>query len=326
LRILCYHGVALGDEAAFRPQLFITPARLQQRLASLARHRFPVVSLDQALDGLDGGTLPAAATVITIDDGFHGAQRLGMGLLREFGFPATVYLTSYYCLNERPIFGLVVAYAFWKTRRTELDFTGLGLPRSGVVSLADDEERDRAMADIISWGETRCDEAGRGALALATCERLGVDYAALEGARILSLVTPSEIREMALAGIDLQLHTHRHRLPFEPALASREIADNREALTPFVIKPLVHFCYPSGLRSPAHEPALRGAGIRSATTCEPGLNYPATPRLALRRFLDGEHISQIEFEAEAFGFAELLRRGRDAFDTVRKRDRSSSSP
>ena len=46
----------------------------------------------------------------------------------------------------------------------------------------------------------------------------------------------------------------------------------------------------------------------SATTCNADLNYPDKPSLELKRFLDGENISDIEFEAELSGFNELLRK------------------
>lgn len=308
VRILCYHGVAQGDEAEFRPQLFITPGRFRRRLAYLARHRFPVVSLDRAVEGLESGAVPPCATVITFDDGFHGMHRLGLPALRALAFDATVYLTTYYCLKERPVFGLVVEYALWRTRRDTVALDGLGLPRGGTASLRRPAERDALAREIVLWGEGHCDEDGRGRLARLLAERLEVDYDRIARERVLGLVSAPEVREMALAGVDVQLHSHRHRFPEDRAGALRELRDNRAALEPLARKPLVHFCYPSGFRGPAHDSILREAGIRSATTCEPGLNYPDTPRLALRRFLDGEDIAQIEFEAEVSGFAELLRR------------------
>jgi hypothetical protein len=39
------------------------------------------------------------------------------------------------------------------------------------------------------------------------------------------------------------------------------------------------------------------------------LNYPETPKLLLRRFLDSDIVSDIEFEAEICGFGELIRGG-----------------
>jgi hypothetical protein len=47
--------------------------------------------------------------------------------------------------------------------------------------------------------------------------------------------------------------------------------------------------------------------VESATTCEPGLNTAETPLLGLYRILDQDDLSQIEFEAELFGFSELIR-------------------
>jgi hypothetical protein len=105
------------------------------------------------------------------------------------------------------------------------------------------------------------------------------------------------------------LHTHRHRFPTDETQAKRELEDNRAVLQPLVCgKPLIHFCYPSGRWSEQHFALLSDAGIASATTCDAGLNYPTTHHLALRRFLDNEYVSQIEFEAEMCGFLDILRR------------------
>lgn len=54
LRILCYHGLSLGDEHRFRPGLFMRPEILAKRLKTLRDHRFTVISLDAALAGLAG--------------------------------------------------------------------------------------------------------------------------------------------------------------------------------------------------------------------------------------------------------------------------------
>ena len=72
LRILCYHGAAIGDESLFRPNLFMTRETFEGRMKFLADHRYPVISLNEAVKGLKNGSLPPAATVITIDDGWYG--------------------------------------------------------------------------------------------------------------------------------------------------------------------------------------------------------------------------------------------------------------
>ena len=126
---------------------------------------------------------------------------------------------------------------------------------------------------------------------------------------LFRLMTMKQLTQLPSGGMDLQLHTHCHRLPVnDPEGLESEIVKNRSVLEPIVHEPLQHFCYPSGKFHPSQFPLLQKLGIESATTCLSGFNYPNTERFALRRFLDGEHISQVEFEAELSGFLELMRK------------------
>ena len=47
--------------------------------------------------------------------------------------------------------------------------------------------------------------------------------------------------------------------------------------------------------------------MRSATTCDAGLNYRHAPIYALSRILETASMSPIEFEAELCGYASILR-------------------
>ena len=139
-------------------------------------------------------------------------------------------------------------------------------------------------------------------------ERLGVDYERIVQSRILSLITPEELPYLQEMGVDLQLHTHRHRLPVDDEeTCRREIRDNRAFLEQALGEEKCHLCYPSGVWSLDQWPCLTVEDMKSATTCEPGLNTSKTPRLALYRILDQDDLSQIEFEAELYGFCELIR-------------------
>jgi len=310
LRILCYHGFELVDESSFHPKLFISLATFRKRLKFLSKHRFHVLRLADALDLLERGKLPTGATVTTIDDGFFGTHTEALALLRQHSFPATVYVTSYYSEEGGPVFRLCVQYMFWKTRKQTFDGRKLGLSDCVDIPIRSKAEKKRAVWEVIHHGETRCDEAGRRTLLKALGEQLGVDYDEIVSKRMLCIVSGEEIRQMSAAGLDIQLHTHRHRFPEDEELAIREIRDNRAVLEPLIGNSLEHFCYPSGLWSDKQWTWLKAAGIKTATTCEPGLNYSATPRLALKRFLDGQDIAQIEFEAEVSGFGTLLRQAR----------------
>ena len=317
LRILCYHGFSEGDEHVFRPLTFMRSETFCRRLSHLARHRYPVLALGEAIRRLHDGTLPAGATAITIDDGFSSSYRQTIPALADFGFPATMYVTTYYCVKRNPIFRLAIQYMFWKTAAQELDLLGLG-DLAGRVSLANQPEKDHVVHEIICYGESSCDEPGRERLAQQIGERLDVDYGAIVRQRSLDLMSQEEVRSAADVGLDIQLHTHRHRLPPDEQQTQREIVECRSVLEPLVKSPLIHFCYPSGVWSECHTPWLAALGIETATTCDMGLNYRHTPKLALCRFLDSEDIPEIEFEAEMCGFKEILRKARAGFRRLRR--------
>lgn len=310
LRILCYHNTTADSEHRHLPKLFIRASTLEKRLRYLRQHDFPVISLNEAVSGLQAGTLPERATVITIDDGWYGTYRHAWPLLRLFNLPATVYVTSYYVAVQKPVFDVAIRYMFSLTRRLRVDLTGLGLPGIAIADLANAAERNGVIDEIVQWGNNESDESTRDELARQLGDRLGVDYQTIVTTRTISLMTTGELRAMADAGIDVQSHTHRHDFPTDGVTAARELDANRAAVEPVVGKRLEHFCYPSGIWSEQHWSYLRAAGFKSATTCDPGFNDRQTPLLALKRFLDGENIAQVEFEAEVSGYTEILRRAR----------------
>jgi peptidoglycan/xylan/chitin deacetylase (PgdA/CDA1 family) len=307
LRVLCYHGFAQDDEALFRPRLFMTPATFKRRMEFLSKKHFSIIPLSTALRGLAEGNLPPRSLVLTIDDGFVSVHDLAIPVLRRLNFPATIYVTSYYASKGTPVFRLAIQYFFWKSKERQLSTIGLGVDLPEMVSIVTDEEQERVIAALMEYGETRLDEAGRCSLSRAVAQRLGVDFDALLRTRILSLMNADEIRSAMESGMDVELHTHRHRLPADRDGVFREITDNRAFLEPLAGRELRHLCYPSGIWLREQWPWLTELRIESATTCESGLNYKDSYPLGLKRFLDGENVSAIEFEAEVFGFTELLR-------------------
>jgi peptidoglycan/xylan/chitin deacetylase (PgdA/CDA1 family) len=308
LKILCYHGFSLADEADFRPKLFIKPEKFEQRLAAIQRYGFRVLPLNEAIERLYSRSLPKYAVVITGDDGFHSFHLLAVPFLQRYGYPATVYVTTYYVENPDPIFRLVVQYMFWKTRKHKLVLKNVSWSTYRVVDLSDPVQTEQALWDCINYGERECTEEQRCAICVELGGLLETSYKDIVQSRIFHLMTPNELRSLADSKIDVELHTHRHAFSSDDqVLAEREIADNRTALKQWLFAEAHHFCYPSGLWDERQWTWLDSMHVKSSATCVPGLNSDKTPRHALRRFLDGENIHQLEFEAAMSGFSDLLR-------------------
>lgn len=309
LRILCYHGSSLEDEHEFSPGTFMRRETFRQRMRHLLDRGYPVLPLGEAVDRLTAGTLPRRATVITIDDGWIGTYRNMVPVLAECRFPATLYVATYYMEKETQVFNMLVQYLLWKARGRELDLGSLLGEGERIMRLLDPQAAAQAALRLTTHGESHLDAEERQELCRKLAKELGYDLARAEQARLFRFFDATEAAKTLRSGVELQLHTHRHRFPQdERAVAEKELEDNRRSLDAVSRARREHFCYPSGEYG-AHQLAwLKGAGVRTATTTKSGFNYPVTPLLELRRFLDSEKIAEIEFEAEMSGLFELLRR------------------
>ncbi len=295
LLILCYHGISLRDEHAWEPTLYMSAAHFRQRLEALRAARIEVLPLEEGLSRLSAGSLPPRAAVITFDDGFYDFSSLALPLLREFAFPATLYLSTHYCNYRLPIFNLMISYLLWKSGRTTLDWGEAGLP---PMPLGTYSERLRVTKALIQLAENRqLDTRGKDELVRRLAVHLGLDYDDLLQSRLFQLVTPEEAALASRAGTDIQLHTHRHRTPRDQALFMREIRDNRDRIRDFTGHEAVHFCYPSGDYAQEFLPWLREMGVKSATTCEKGLASRHSEPLLLPRMLDDDQVTPVEFES-----------------------------
>lgn len=307
LRILCYHGISLHDEHCFQPKLFMREEVFRERLAYLKQHGYPVLPLNKALALMYQEALPPHALVITFDDGWLGTGMKAVPALQEHGFPSTVYVTTQDVVDEVAVFDVALRYLIWKGRGRTLDMRIIGMASETIV-LDSPGKREHA-ACRISEARIEGDDLDPQALLMTLAEALCVEWNPSRPVPLFRLMTMEQLAQLPAQGMDLQLHTHHHYLPRgDSERIKSEVIDNRTALERVANAPLQHFCYPSGEFHPSQFALLRALGIESATTCLSGFNYPNTERLELRRFLDGENIAQVEFEAEVSGFLELMRK------------------
>lgn len=298
LLILCYHSISIDDEHEWSGTYSMSPRLLESRLRMLRDGGYNVLPLGEAIRRLYEGTLPPRSVVLTFDDGLFDFQARAWPLLQQFGFPATVYLTTYYSEYNKPIFGLLCSYVLWRARmRGTAPDTHALLGYSTRWSLATAAGRARAHRELMDFAEReQLSLPERTDLAERLTELLGDDYAAIREKRILTVMTNAEAAAMARDGVDVQLHTHRHRTPNDHALFLREIADNRARIDPIRGDAARHFCYPSGVYHDAFLPWLREAGVQTATTCDPGLASPRSEPLLLPRLVDTSFLSALDVE------------------------------
>jgi peptidoglycan/xylan/chitin deacetylase (PgdA/CDA1 family) len=297
LLILCYHGISLGDEHHWNPGLYMSGPDFEARLQLLADEHYHVLPLNEALIRLERKSLPPASVAITVDDGHYDFYKQAFPRIRKFGFPVTVYLSSFYTLYNRPIFDGFCSYLLWKAR-------GLIMPACQEIGLREPFDLGnegsrfgawRAIKEFTTEKRMKADEKDGVLQRLAG--HLGLSYMDLAARRILHNLNPAEVSQLAKEGVNFELHTHRHRTPVDYNLFTREIRDNRKCILEMTDVNPTHFCYPSGVYRQEFLPWLSEERVTSATTCNTGLNGSRSNPLLLARLLDHSMLRPIEFEA-----------------------------
>ncbi len=309
LLILCYHGISIGEEHGSHPEMFMPPEVFARRMELLAQSGCKVLGLSEALRLLHQERLPPRTVAITFDDGWADFPLHAFPVLQKHGFPATVYLTTYYCLFSRPLFRFALAHMMWKLQSQVIDNrTFPYLPEQ--LDLRTEADRTSFLWKIDSYAKQH-DLSGKQKddLAAALATTIGFDYSAFCKERLFQLMNPEEVATMARAGVDFQLHTHRHRTPLDRDLFIGEIEQNRDLITEMTgAGNHVHFCYPSGAVRDDFIPWLKEAGVESATTCVHDLATQGGDPFRLPRLLDQDGLGDVEFEGWLTGLSALIPR------------------
>jgi peptidoglycan/xylan/chitin deacetylase (PgdA/CDA1 family) len=95
--------------------------------------------------------------------------------------------------------------------------------------------------------------------------------------------------------------THPDLRALDDRAAGDEIAGSKAALEARIGRPVESFCYPAGLFGARERALVAAAGFRVATSCEPGVNLPATDPLALRRIQVDRRDAVLDVRAKACG-------------------------
>jgi peptidoglycan/xylan/chitin deacetylase (PgdA/CDA1 family) len=240
--------------------------------AFLAQH-FEVVSLASVLDGKGTPSSRKPRCVLTFDDGWQDNYSHALPILKQFAFPATIFLatammdsTSTFWVER--VRGFASESGNWRELRERI--SGRIGKAAEKVELRDvteylkhrsSEQRDKIIAEVI--GELP--QAG-------ASDRM---------------LTWEQVSEMAAAGVAFAGHTHTHPLlPYEPAeKASSELCLSKEKLREHGSDAACGFAYPNGSWNETVRKQVLDAGYSCAATTQPGWFTPGEDVYSMRRIL-----------------------------------------
>ncbi len=286
--ILMYHRVAAvaRDFSA----LCVPPRTFEAQIRFLKRH-FAIASLDQVAERLQSGRGPETdSIVITFDDGYKDNYTFAFPILRKYGVPATVFLTTGHIGNN---------LVFWWDRVGRLaglgGSAGLQVRFPGDLYSADLREaihqllvcspakRKLRLAQVTSRLKQIPD--GQKKAILDDIERQLPGHLAGFYPAALSW---DEVREMASGGVDFGSHTVTHPILTQvtPEQAESELSVSKREIESRLGKPVRHFAYPNGMatdHNPALENLLRKCGYHSACLAFGCINEAGDNPFVLKR-------------------------------------------
>ncbi len=295
LLVLGYHGISLADEHLWDGVIYMPPETFRRRMSILQKAKYNVLPLEIALLRLYGGTLPPRAVALVFDDGFHDFASVAAPILTEFGYHATVYLSTYYSQFNRPIFDIMLRYLLWKGSDRSIFLPGI---LTETMALNEDGQR-AVIAKVRSAALAgRMTGQEKDKLLSNIAGALNIDYEHLCRKRLLQTMNAEEARAVKKQGHDIQMHTHRHRVSRDRELFAREIQQNRQWIEQTIggATP-VHFSFPGGVWQPVAQKWLIELGVQTGMTCIPGLATRRSDRLRIPRFVDNNFVGEQAFRA-----------------------------
>jgi peptidoglycan/xylan/chitin deacetylase (PgdA/CDA1 family) len=286
LTVLTFHRVAWRAAGAEWDGDVIdsTPDAFEAQLDHIARH-FNTVGIDDILEFLDGKPLPPNPLCLSFDDGYRDNHDIALPMLVRRGLRAVFFIATSY-INERRVFWWDrLAYTIKHARNSTIELSypaRISWPLAGALPRALRLAKDTFALDMPRF----LDELARAA---------GIDWTPeleAKGSADLLMNWPM-VRKLADAGMDVESHTHTHRLlaTLTSADLEEELRRSRDILSSELGRPVRALAYPAGggavIDRPRVREAVRSAGYQLAFSTASGINnlmgVPTLDRYGIRR-------------------------------------------
>lgn len=284
--VLMYHRVIddVGDPPfPIQPGMYVRKKSFRKQMFFLKRH-FHIVSLQEMVHKMESGAQMTNCCSITFDDGWKDNFDVAFPVLKRYGIPATIFLTTGFIGTERWFWPEEVSCRIFflsqKRRLTELqDQIGIILPKTEHIDLITDSVIKRLKQchpaereDIVDRIKSLCPEKFR--------ERHMMNW--------------SEAREMLNSGlVSFGSHTAEHRLlsQLEKDEIDREVANSKNTIKGNLGADATLFAYPNGDFTETTKAILKKYKFSGAVTTKKGYVCHSTPTFEIPRIAVHDDVS-----------------------------------
>jgi peptidoglycan/xylan/chitin deacetylase (PgdA/CDA1 family) len=292
--VLAYHRVS--DDLPSCRNLCVSPSVFRKQMEYIAHSRYRPISLATLAEGLEGRSeLRGDLIAITFDDGYRDVFTHALPALREFGVPATIFLTTGWIDAQQT--------PWW-------DRLGRAVARlrdEGSKTSANGRDRapDPRVPQFI-WQQCCRAALCKGRRMVAATDAIiealkpigsrkreeilaGIEAGVKPDHASPLMLTWEMVRAMRGDLISFGAHTVNHPLLSQVDLPEirAEIADSKRRIEAVLGEEVTTFAYPNGASSVFNEQVtavVRAAGLKLAFTMTAGANRPGVDPLSLKRY------------------------------------------
>jgi peptidoglycan/xylan/chitin deacetylase (PgdA/CDA1 family) len=262
LTVVTYHRVAEATARGFDPDVVdASPADFERQLMMLKQY-FTLVDTGDLDAWRAGGELPRNPAMITFDDGYRDNHDVVLPILRRHQAKAVFFIATSYVSDRRLYWWEHINHVIADSPLDRLILeVGAPVPQSLDLALGTAAERHTAVKVLLKLVKAEpgldmeqfLDDLYRSAgLTFNRKDELGLVEE--------MLMNWDHIRNLSKAGMDVQSHSHSHRvlhtLPLEEVI--RDLRRSKSDLEGAIDRPVVALAYPTG-RPIRDQPLLRQA-------------------------------------------------------------------
>lgn len=256
------HGIAPGpnDYGA------LPSGTLREYFVYLRNNNYKVLSLSEYVRAIIDKRDTYKTVVFTVDDGYRDFYLHAFNIFKEFGYPATIFITSDFIEKRMFMWWDAFVYCFTNTKLNEID---LGELEMGKVRLGDFHQRASIAVAAVRYCKKQS-HVRKLELIDLVLNKLDVDVSRQPEGVFEPLSWP-EIKEMHGHGIEFHPHTKTHPIISKVTREQKivEIEEPKRILENQLNDRADIFCYPNGQAEDFDEETielLKKAGYVGAVT------------------------------------------------------------
>jgi peptidoglycan/xylan/chitin deacetylase (PgdA/CDA1 family) len=309
LTALCYHGVIPDDLPSGHPQRAnnVSVAAFKEQLEFVCRWFHPV-SVRAVRDWCVQGTpLPKRPLLVTFDDGYRNNLTCAAPLLKKFGVPAVIFISTGYIDTERLFWHdeLVRRLSVWPLPEIPMPGSSAARPWPSNV-----KEGSALARDIVNT----CKRIGNDdRLRYLNCIREQTTHWKLDSAEseVVGPMTWKEVRKLVKQGFAIGSHTIEHPTlsRLTPAVLEQELRGSKARIEREASQPCFSIAYPNGTLTDISPDVLaqtEAAGYDMGFTMAEQLHRPGGNRYRIARISVPGHAPLGALRIRASGLHTLL--------------------